>query len=94
MASEPVKELHALVTGRVQGVFFRQSTHEIASAQSLAGWVRNLADGRVEVLAQGSKPSLERLLEFLRHGPPAARVAEVEHEWREPSEPLSRFEVR
>ena len=63
-----------LVEGKVQGVFFRASTRERALRLGLSGWVRNLDDGRVEVLAAGSADALEALAQWLQGGPPAARV--------------------
>lgn len=64
--------LHAVVHGRVQGVFFRASTQKKARALGLTGWVRNLPDGTVEVLAVGPRPALEALLAWLHEGPPLA----------------------
>ena len=72
----------ARVSGRVQGVFFRASTLDKARALGLGGWVRNLADGSVEVFAAGPEPALERLREWLRQGPPQARVDSLEVEAR------------
>ncbi|OAX61992.1 acylphosphatase [Xanthomonas graminis] len=66
-----------LVAGRVQGVYFRASTRERALALGLDGRARNLADGRVEVVAAGEAAALEALAEWLQHGPPAARVEQV-----------------
>lgn len=66
------------VSGRVQGVFFRQSTAERATALGLDGWVRNLPDGRVEGLACGAAAALQPLQQWLRRGPPAARVDALE----------------
>ena len=66
------------VEGRVQGVFFRASTREQANALGLRGYARNLHDGRVEVLAVGDVQALERLAEWLKHGPPHARVDRVQ----------------
>jgi acylphosphatase len=73
--------VHLLVSGIVQGVFYRQSTVDEARRLDLAGWVRNLADGRVEVLAEGKRPALEGLVAFCRRGPPAARVDDVQATW-------------
>ena len=67
-----------VVRGRVQGVFFRQSTVERARALGLAGWVRNREDGDVEGLASGAPEALEQLRTWLRQGPPSARVEDVE----------------
>jgi acylphosphatase len=66
------------VEGRVQGVFFRASAREQANALGLRGYARNLPDGRVEVLAVGDVQAVERLSEWLKHGPPHARVERVE----------------
>lgn len=62
------------VAGKVQGVFFRASTREQATRLGLRGYARNLADGRVEVLAAGDTSALDALADWLRHGPPHARV--------------------
>ncbi|MCA9730153.1 MAG: acylphosphatase [Candidatus Eisenbacteria bacterium] len=90
----PARQLRAIVTGRVQGVYFRGSTEERARALDLAGWVRNLPDGSVEVRAEGTESALEELLTFLHEGPPAARVTAVRSERLEDA-PLSRpFSIR
>jgi len=67
-----------LVSGRVQGVFFRASTRERALALGLRGHALNLPDGRVEVLAGGDAEAIEALAVWLRHGPPMAAVERVE----------------
>ena len=66
-----------LVSGRVQGVFFRASTAQQATRLELTGWARNLSDGRVEVLARGTSVSVDTLERWLQHGPPVARVDNV-----------------
>ncbi len=66
--------IKSFVKGRVQGVFFRAATREQAQALNLTGWVRNLSDGRVEILACGEKENLEKLLSWLQHGPDMAQV--------------------
>lgn len=68
------------VAGKVQGVWFRASTREQAVALELRGYANNLRDGRVEVLAVGDEAALERLAQWLRHGPPNARVERIERE--------------
>ena len=68
------------VSGRVQGVAFRAHTRAQALALGLRGHARNLADGRVEVLAVGDADAIERLAEWLRHGPPLARVDDLVRE--------------
>ena len=67
-----------LVSGKVQGVFFRASTREQALELGLSGHAINLADGRVEVVAEGSGEAVEALASWLRHGPPMARVDRLE----------------
>jgi acylphosphatase len=66
-----------LVSGRVQGVFFRASTRETARELGIAGWVRNTSDGKVELLACGSEQQLRELERWLRQGPDNARVDEL-----------------
>ncbi len=68
------------ISGRVQGVFFRASTAERARTLSLTGRARNCPDGSVEVLAAGTPADLAQLIEWLHHGPPLARVEQVEVE--------------
>ena len=70
--------LHVLVRGRVQGVGFRWHVREIARRLGLRGWVRNCPDGAVEIAAEGSDESIQRLQEELRKGPPGAVVSSVE----------------
>ena len=79
--AELIQRVHALVTGRVQGVGFRATTHQEARRLSLAGWVRNLQDGRVEVVAEGEQKSLEAFVAFLHRGPRLARVVNVSVQW-------------
>jgi acylphosphatase len=74
----PTPATRWLVTGRVQGVGFRWFVARHAHAEGLAGWVRNLPDGRVEVVASGSEPGMAKLESRLRAGPPAAVVERVE----------------
>ena len=75
--------VHLVIRGRVQGVGFRFFAVREARRLHLSGVVRNLADGAVEVEAEGDRPSLERLLKALRVGPHAARVASVDERWSE-----------
>jgi acylphosphatase len=72
-----MRRVHAVVTGEVQGVGFRYSARARAQELGLAGWVRNLADGSVEVEAEGETGAVERMLAWLDRGPRAARVASV-----------------
>ncbi len=86
--------LHAEVQGVVQGVNFRWYTQRRASDLGLSGFVRNLPDGAVEVVAEGPRGSLESLLDFLRVGPSSAAVESVETRWSSPTGEFNRFEVR
>jgi acylphosphatase len=72
-------KIHAIVTGRVQAVFFRVTTAEKAKQIGVLGWVRNLSDGSVETEAYGSKEQLDHFLAYLHQGPPMARVDAVQH---------------
>lgn len=69
--------LHCYVEGRVQGVFYRDATKRKAKELGLTGWIRNLSDGRVEVLACGEKAAVDALGDWLWDGPPAAQVEDV-----------------
>lgn len=75
----------ALVRGRVQGVWFRQSVAEEARALGAVGWVRNLTDGSVEAVFEGPPAVVERAIDYVRVGPPRAEVASVEVTWEEPA---------
>jgi len=74
--------VRVIVTGRVQGVWFRESTREQATALALGGWVRNRADGTVEAVFEGSRAAVDRVVEWCRRGPRQARVdaVQVAHE--------------
>jgi acylphosphatase len=92
--AEKKERLHAIVSGAVQGVYFRSTTETRARQLGLAGWVKNLSDGSVEVVAEGPHSALLQLLEFLREGPPEAMVADVREEWSPASGEFGYFEVR
>ena len=74
---------HVYVTGRVQGVFFRAETAELADRLGLCGWVRNLSDGRVEAVFEGDKENVEKAVDFCRHGPSGARVLSLDATWED-----------
>jgi len=86
--------LHALVDGSVQGVGFRMFVLDHAQALGLTGWVRNTYDGRVEIVAEGPRPELERLLDKLRQGPRSAFVTEVQKDWGPATGEIKGFNVR
>jgi acylphosphatase len=81
------------VAGDVQGVFFRYEARERARARGLAGWVRNLPDGRVEAVFEGPRDVVDAMVDWCRQGPRGAQVTEVEVISEEP-EGLETFEVR
>jgi acylphosphatase len=89
-----MRQLHAIVHGRVQGVCFRAETREVARSLGLSGFVRNLPDGTVEVVAEGPQEKLEALLKFLQRGPSLARVERVEVTWDTTYEAPTPFAIR
>ncbi len=82
-----------VVHGRVQGVFFRDSTRDEADRQGVAGWVSNRDDGAVEAVFEGDPSAVRAMVDFCREGPSRADVDEVEETEEEP-EGLSSFDVR
>lgn len=72
-----MKRVHAFVSGRVQGVFFRAATQRTAMGFNLTGWVRNISDGRVEAVFEGEDESVDKMISWCRIGPPRARVENV-----------------
>lgn len=85
---------HLLIAGYVQGVFFRAGTREIANSLSLSGWVRNLANGRVEVQAEGEMEDLQRLIEWARKGPKGAKVSDLKVEYGDFTGAFDGFKIR
>ena len=88
------KQIHIFVTGRVQGVFFRQSTKVMAIKNNAKGWVRNLDDGRVEIVAQGETQDIDNLAHWCKTGPANSRVDEFELSEENPTGEFENFEVR
>jgi acylphosphatase len=82
-----------IVSGRVQGVWFRESCRDAAAGGGVNGWVRNLADGTVEVVVEGPEAAVDRMVEWCREGPPRARVDSVDVH-AEPPVGESGFRVR
>jgi acylphosphatase len=74
---------HVYVSGRIQCLSFRYYTAKVAQRLGLSGWVRNLYDERVEAIFEGQKDKVEEAIEFCRHGPPGARVTNLEVKWGE-----------
>ncbi len=84
----------AVVSGRVQGVFFRYTMCQEAERLKVNGWVANRWDGAVEMLMEGDKPAVESLITWCHHGPPGAAVRKVEVEWQEYKGDFSSFSVK
>ena len=82
-----------LISGRVQGVFFRDTCRRVASQLGVAGWVRNLGDGRVEAVFEGEPDSVGRMVNWAHRGPSQASVTAVDVQ-DEPLEGLGTFEIR
>ena len=85
---------HVYVSGQVQGVFFRDSTRERAEQLGLAGWVRNLSDGRVEAIFEGPSEKVREMVRWCEEGPSHAEVEDVEAEIEASEGDLEGFEVR
>lgn len=83
----------AIISGRVQGVFYRLETKRAAEKRGVSGWVKNLPDGRVEAIMTGDKAAVESLIGWCRQGPPAARVKRVDVQWKDDSGRYSGFDV-
>jgi len=83
-----------VIGGRVQGVGFRWFAHDAAAREGVHGWVRNMADGSVEVFAEGEQESMQRLEAAVRRGPASARVERFETEEHAPTGRVTGFEIR
>jgi acylphosphatase len=84
---------HLIVSGRVQGVFFRHNTNREANRLGVTGWVRNLSSGDVEVVAEGKKDLVEELIAWCHQGPSMARVDDVSVTWETYTGEFSGFNV-
>lgn len=89
-----MERIHAIVQGRVQGVYFRAATRDRARQLGLKGWVRNCPDGNVEFVAEGEEPQLTALIAWSHEGPPAARVSDVGIERQPATGEFTEFTVR
>jgi len=87
------QRVHLLVTGKVQGVFFRQALKVVAKKNNVLGWVRNLKDRRVEVVLEGDNKSINLVIEWARIGPANSRVDDIEVSNEEFKNEFLTFEV-
>lgn len=94
MTADENSRLHINIEGRVQGVGFRFFVQDVADALQLTGWVRNRWNGSVEVVAEGPRAALEKLLDAVRRGPRGSYVTGINPEWQAATGEFSRFQVR
>jgi acylphosphatase len=94
MSDESMCGLHVMVEGHVQGVGYRYFVQEVAAGLNVTGWVRNRMDGSVEVMAEGKRENLEKLLASLRRGPRSAYVSELHFDWLPVTGEFADFRVR
>ena len=85
--------VHAIISGRVQGVFFRMETQRAARRFGVCGWVRNRRDGTVEALFEGDKDRVDAILDWCKQGPPHAHVTDVKLDRREFTGEFETFEI-
>lgn len=91
---ESTEQIHLQIQGRVQGVWFRATAREKAMTLGLTGWVRNLPDRRVELVAEGPRKALDAMVDWCHIGPPLAHVEEVSIERGHATGTFASFEVR
>ena len=91
---EGISEAHVIVSGRVQGVWFRGNTRQVAVAAGVHGWVRNLPDRCVEAVLQGERSAVESVIDFMRTGPPGSAVIDCVVSWRPAGERFHGFDIR
>ncbi len=84
---------HAIISGRVQGVFFRAETRDEAERHEVGGWVKNRSDGTVEALFEGNEAAVSKVLEWCKSGPPQARVKDVDIDWKDYKGEFDSFRV-
>ena len=88
------RRVHAFYSGRVQGVGFRVTAEETAEQHGVAGWVRNLKDGRVEIVAEADEAALERFLDAIQCGAMKRFIERIELTWGSASDAFTQFEIR
>lgn len=89
-----MQRVHLIVHGHVQGVFFRHNTKKTALSLGLNGYARNMADGTVEVVAEGPEDKIKELVEFCKKGPERAKVSKVDARHSEATGEFAGFEIR
>lgn len=89
----PIKRAHVVISGRVQGVYFRAHTRDIARKFNVNGWVKNREDGKVEAVFEGNEEDVKAVLDWCHDGPPSALVSGVDLKWEEHKGELKGFEI-
>lgn len=87
-------KVHIFISGRVQGVFFRDWTRRQAKKLGIFGWVKNLEDGRVEAVFEGEEEKVKKMIELAKRGPILAKVKNLEIEWQEYKSEFNNFEIK
>ncbi len=87
-------KVHVIISGRVQGVWFRADTKQTAEQLGITGWVRNTFDGNVEAVFEGDEENIKEMLDWCHHGPPSAEVENVEIEKQTPSNGFDGFSIK
>jgi len=85
---------HIIISGRVQGVFFRYTMEQIATSFDVKGWAKNTTDGNVEAVLEGEKENVEKVIEWSHHGPDGAAVKDVEVKWEDYTGQFKDFSIK
>lgn len=85
--------VHALISGKVQGVFFRGSAKEKAEKLGISGWIKNLRDGRVEAIFEGDKENINKMIEWAKKGPIGAKIEDFNLSWEDYKGDFSEFSI-
>jgi acylphosphatase len=85
---------HVIISGRVQGVWFRASAKQKAEQLGIKGWIRNTSDGSVEAVFEGEEKSVNEMIEWCNHGPPLSKIENVEIEKKNPTDGFKDFSIR
>jgi len=85
---------HIIVSGKVQGVGYRNNTFKQAKKIGVNGWIRNLEDGRVEAVFEGEKQEVEKIVNWAKRGPLSTNISDFKIEWQEPKEEFKNFEIK
>ena len=93
MSGSKKTRAHVFVIGRVQGVYFRQNTKQVATRHRVTGWVRNLSDGRVEAIFEGDDMDVNEVIEWCHIGPPKAKVEDVDVKFQKYTGEFAEFDV-